>query len=167
MAKSDVDLLRERSGKKRTIVVSCVMGILAYLAVIAPIHIHSVRYGDVPVWHKHLVVGALCLGVVIAALAKQSGEHAFYKKFNSTRTNVPLKIVSASVFLYLAYSLFCAAVLSMTWPFYKGVEPRTFFWGISVILPGLITVGILGLLVGILFWTMSTRIEKKKAADEP
>ena len=146
--KSDIDMLRDR-GKKRIILISCIMGILAYCAVIAPMQIHSVRYGDVPVWHKHMIVGALCLGVVIAALAKQSGEHIFYGKFNSTWANVPLKIVTAFVFLYLAYSLFCAAVLSMTWPFYKGVEPRTFFWGISVIIPGLVVTGILGLLAGI------------------
>jgi hypothetical protein len=166
MAKSDVDIVRDR-GKNRIILLSCIVGILAYFAVIAPMQIHSVRYGDAPVWQKHIIVGALCLGIAVVAFAKQAGDHVFYKKFNSTWANVPLKVVTASIFLFLVYSLFCAAVLSMTWPFYKGVEPRTFFWGISVIIPGVITTGILGLLAGFLFWRISAWSDKKETANEP
>jgi hypothetical protein len=141
------------------------MGIVAYIAVIAPMEIHGVRYGDVPVSYKQAIVSILCLSVAVVALAKQSGEHAFYEKFNSKWATVPLKIVTAFVFLYLVYSLFCASVLSMTWPFYKGVETKTFFWAISIIFPGLIATGILGVLAGILFWRTSARIEKKKAGE--
>lgn len=167
MLKLDVDLLKKKAKKRRIVLMACATGLLAYLLPVLLTKAYGFQYGWTPVWQKHLLILALCAAYGVGFFLQHSKELGFSRKLSRRWAAALLKFVTGSVSLYLAYSVFCIAVLTLTWPYYKGTNPRDFLFTITFFMPGIVGVLILGALAGLAYWLISIKIGRERNLSQP
>lgn len=157
--KLDVDLLRRR-GRQRAILLSCLIALLFYISFVFPMELYGFHYGRTPLWQKHILVLALVIAYGIAVYFKHTGEYNVYGRFKRKWAVNLVKIVTFSIFIYFAYIIYCLSAFILTWPYHKGSTPLQFIRGITLSPVGIGLPVVFGILTGLVFWLISSRIRK-------